>query len=115
MKKTYLLDDVKKKKERVIEAIKHDVRKYIKREKNKELPEGFDFWNLECKFAINEEEPKSIAFIDITKNIEEASTSNATSLYMEIHSSAKKREVKKVEEVEETQELVEEENKEETK
>lgn len=98
MKKTYQLDDVKKKKERVLEAIKHDVRKYIKREKNKELPEGFDFWNFDCKFSVDGEEAKTINFTDITKNIDEASTSDAKSLYMELLSSAKKREVKTAEE-----------------
>ena len=104
MKKTYQLDDVKKKKERVLEAIKHDVRKYIKREKNKKLPEGFDFWNIDCKFSLNNEEAKTIDFTEITKNIDEASTSDAKSLYIELLSSAKKREVKKVEKSEEPEE-----------
>ena len=34
---------------RVVAAIKSDVRKYVKRERRKPLPEGVDFWDFDCK------------------------------------------------------------------
>ena len=34
---------------RVIESIKNDARKYVKRERRKTLPEGFDLWDFNCK------------------------------------------------------------------
>ena len=84
MKKTFKLDDGKRHPDRIIEAIKYEVRKYIKREKKKPLPEGVDFWDLKCKTALNGEEPKVIEFVEITKAIDEASTQKAETLYLEI-------------------------------
>lgn len=84
MKKTFKLEDGKRHPDRIIEAIKHEVRKYIKREKKKKLPEGVDFWKFECKSALNDEEPKTIEFLDITKAIDLAKENNAETLYLEI-------------------------------
>lgn len=84
MKKTFKLQATNKHPDRVVEGIKHEVRKYIKREKRKTLPEGVDFWKFECKFAKNDEEPQVIDFLDITKYIDEAHASKSDSLYMEI-------------------------------
>ncbi len=87
MKKTFQLNIENKDKNRVLEAIKHEIRKYIKREKRKTLPEDVAFWDFKCKFAKNKNEPLEIKFVDITKNIDEASTENYDSFYMEILSS----------------------------
>jgi hypothetical protein len=87
MKKTFQLNIENKNKDRVLEAVKHEIRKYIKREKRKTLPEDVDFWDFKCKFAKNSDEPVEIKFVDITKNIDEASIENCDSFYMEILSS----------------------------
>ena len=84
MKKTYKLVDEKRNIERIIEAIKYDVRKYIKREKNKKNTSDEYVWKFNCKSAVSEEDAKSIDFLDITKTIESAATSNAETFYMEI-------------------------------
>jgi hypothetical protein len=84
MKKIFKLKEGNKNPARQLDAIKHEIRKYIKREKKKPLPEGVDFWDLKCKFGQNSEEPKSIEFIDITKHIDEASEQDCDSIYMEI-------------------------------
>ncbi len=94
MKKIFKLNVENKHPDRQLESIKHEIRKYIKREKNKPLPEGVDFWKFECKFAKNSDEPKAIDFIDITKNIDEASNEKCETLYMEILSVEGKREPK---------------------
>lgn len=94
MKKTFKLNVENKHPDRQVESIKHEIRKYIKREKKKPLPEGVDFWKFECKFAKNSDEPKSIEFIDITKNIDEASSEKCDTLYMEILSVEGKRDPK---------------------
>ena len=98
MKKTFKLSDEKKNKDRLLESIKHNIRKYIKREKNKKLPDDVDYWDLQCKFAKNDEEPYTIQFIDIIKKVDEASNENCESFYMEIisvngHRKFEKREV----------------------
>ena len=52
MQKIFQLTDSKIKLTRRVEAIKGDVRKYIKRERKKKLPEGFDFWDFNCSLGI---------------------------------------------------------------
>lgn len=98
MKKTYQLTATNKEPARVIEAIKNEIRKYIKREKRKTLPEGMNVWNIDCKFAKDDAEPETIAFVDITKSIDEAAQLNCKSIYIELLSSAIKKE-RKVEEI----------------
>ena len=84
MKKVFSLKEGNKNPARQLDAIKHEIRKYIKREKRKFLPDDVDFWDLKCKFGKNDEEPQVIEFVDITKYIDEASESNSDSFYMEI-------------------------------
>lgn len=91
MKKTFKLKQENKHPDRVIDSIKYEVRKYIKREKKKTLPEDKDFWFFDCKFAIGDEEPKVIEFVDITKSIDKAAKSEAETFYLEILARAEKR------------------------
>ena len=51
MQKTFQLIHPKIKYPRMIEAVKHEVRKYLKRNRRKELPEGVDFWDFNCKYG----------------------------------------------------------------
>jgi len=84
MKKVFKLKEGNKNPARQLDSIKYEIRKYIKREKRKPLPEDIDFWDMKCKFARDDEEPKAIEFVDITKYIDEASEANCDSFYMEI-------------------------------
>lgn len=84
MKKIFKLRAENKNPDRMLEATKHEIRKYIKREKKKKLPEDVDFWKFECKFAQNEDEPKEIDFINITELINEAYAKGCDSFYIEI-------------------------------
>lgn len=110
MKKTFKLEDGKRHPDRIIDAIKHEVRKYIKREKKKKLPENTDFWKFECKSAINSEEPQTLDFLDITKAIDNAASSKAETLYLEIIAKAtvKEKKEKPQETIEENQEEISE-------
>jgi len=95
LKKKFLLTDERKDSQRVLESIKHNIRKYIKREKRKELPEGSNFWQINCKFGQNEESAIEIRFEDIMKNINESSMQNLESFYIELTSTAINMEFKK--------------------
>tara|TARA_B110000046_G_C12907419_1_gene361341 strand:+ start:293 stop:661 length:369 start_codon:yes stop_codon:yes gene_type:complete len=107
VKKIYELTAVNKEAERVIEAIKNDIRKYIKREKRKTLPEGMNVWNIDCKFAQNDADPVRIQFQDITKCIDEAAELDCKSIYIELLSNAIKKE-RKIEEVIMVEKIVDE-------
>jgi hypothetical protein len=55
MRKTYPLRPEGKHPERVLDAVKHDIRKYQKRERRRPLPEGVDFWDFDCRFGPSKE------------------------------------------------------------
>ena len=98
MKKTFLLKDSKKAPQRVLESVKSNIKKYIKREKRKDLPEGFNFWKINCKFGKDKDNASEIRFEDIMKNINEASEQNLDSFYIEINAEASNMNFKKKDE-----------------
>ena len=55
MKKTFQLQVEGKHPDRLLEAIKHDIRKYLKRERRRDVPAGADFWDFDCKFGLTED------------------------------------------------------------
>jgi hypothetical protein len=84
MKKTFQLTDAKIKRDRLIEKVRYEIKKYIKRERNKKLPEGVDFWDFDCKFGPTVEEAKTIHLAEITKSIDQARDLQLESFYLEI-------------------------------
>lgn len=84
MKKTFKLTDPKIKVPRLVEAIKHEVRKYIKRQRRRELPEKVDFLDFDCRFGVDEAGSESIHVDDIDKTIEQAASQQLESFYLEI-------------------------------
>jgi hypothetical protein len=84
MKKTFNLTHPKIKFARLVEAARRDVKKYIKRERKKKLPEGVDFWDFDCKFGDNAEEAEVIHLSEITKFIDKIEERQLESFYLEI-------------------------------
>lgn len=84
MKKTFALTHPKIKPARLVDSIKHDVKKYVKRERNKTLPEGVDFLDFDCKYGKTEQESAVIHLSQINKHIDEAVAQGLESFYLEI-------------------------------
>jgi hypothetical protein len=84
MKKTFDLTDPKIKYPRHIEASKNHVRKYLKRERRKTLPEGADFWDFDCKFGNTADEAEVVQESELIACITTAETQNLTSFYVEV-------------------------------
>jgi hypothetical protein len=84
MKKTISLTHPKIKYPRLIEAAKSDIRKYIKRERKRELPEGSNFWDFDCRFGDTEAEAEKIHVAEINKRIDDIAARNLTSFYVEV-------------------------------
>jgi hypothetical protein len=84
VKKTFQLIDAKIRKDRLVEAVRHEVKKYIKRERGKKLPEGVDFWDFDCKFGQDLEKAKEIHLSEISKCIDQADQQQLESFYLEI-------------------------------
>jgi Family of unknown function (DUF6172) len=60
MRKTYPLRPEGKHPDRVLDAVKHDIRKYQKRERRVPLPAGVDFWDFDCRFGPSKEAAETL-------------------------------------------------------
>ena len=84
MKKTFRLTDEKIAPARRVEAIKHEVRKYLKRERRRDLPAGTDYWDFDCKFGPSEADSQAIHVKEIDPYINQAEADKLESFYLEI-------------------------------
>lgn len=84
MKKTFPLQVSGLKPERVIDSIKHEVRRYLKRERRKTLPEGADFWDFDCRVGPDGAQAESIHVTALNKAIDATSLENQNSIYLEV-------------------------------
>lgn len=105
MKKTFQLIVANKKKDRQVEAIKNEVRKYIKRERSKRLPEGFNYWTFDCKFGKTADEAAEIRFVDLIKSIDIAASEDLESFFLELVARADIKKPKEIEENDEDEEI----------
>jgi hypothetical protein len=94
MKKTYSLTHPKLNLARIIEAAKHDAKKYMKREQRKTLPKGDDFWDFDCKYGATEAEAEVIHVSEINRYMDEAEKAQLPSFYLEIVAVSKHRTAK---------------------
>lgn len=84
LKKLFQLQNETKHPDRVIDAIKHEIRKYLKRERNKKLPEGAPFWIFECRVGQNEQSAKEVLVQELIAAIDMAHTEKWSECYVEI-------------------------------
>jgi hypothetical protein len=84
MKKTFSFSHPKKKRPRVAESIKYEVKKYIKRERNKTLPKDVDFWDFNCRYGADELTCSAIHVSEINKVISEADVEGLDTFYLEV-------------------------------
>jgi hypothetical protein len=84
MKKTFELTHPKIKVERMVEAVKHEVKKYLKRERNKTLPEDADYWDFDCKIGASAQTADVIHVTTINKQVDILAADGLTSFYLEI-------------------------------
>ena len=84
MRKTYLLNIEGKNRDRLLEASKHDIRKYVKRERSRPLPEGVDFWDFDCKFGSNEATAAVVHFATLMGLIDTVAQDGGEQFYVEV-------------------------------
>jgi hypothetical protein len=84
MRKTFQLHVEGKHPDRVLDAIKHDIRKYLKRERRRDLPKGVDFWDFDCKFGLTEEAAQAVHLANVIACIDAAAKEHAKQFYIEI-------------------------------
>jgi len=84
MKKTFQLNIEGKNRDRVLDATKHEIRQYIKRERRKALPEGVDFWDFDCRFGLSADTASSAHSANIIALIDAAAREGADAFYLEL-------------------------------
>lgn len=85
MKKIFKLTDEKKHEDRVLEGVKHEIRKYVKREKKKKLPDAKTmYWDFDCKIGASSELAKAVDLEVLTKELDAVKAAGATECYVEI-------------------------------
>ena len=84
MRKSFPLEVEKLKPPRVLESIKHQIRKYLKRERRKVLPEDVDYWDFDCRAGKNSENAEVLHVAELTAAIDTASREEWKEIYIEI-------------------------------
>lgn len=84
MKKTIALTHPKLHPERLVDSIKYDIKKYLRRERRKTLPAGMDYWTFDCRFGATEQTAEKIFTSEINQQIDAAVAQQLSSFYLEI-------------------------------
>jgi hypothetical protein len=84
MKKTFALTHPKLNTARLVDAIKHEIKKYLARERRKALPDGKDYWTFDCRFGATEDTAEQIFTSEINKKIDAAVAEALPAFYIEI-------------------------------
>lgn len=84
MKKIFKLQEENKNSDRLVEAIKHDIRKYIKRERSKKLPKDFGYWDFECRFGQTSDTAEAVHAGELTTALDKALAEKWSECYVEI-------------------------------
>ncbi|MDD0817107.1 DUF6172 family protein [Curvibacter sp. HBC28] len=77
--------------DRVLDAVKHEIRKYLKRERRRVLPEGTDFWDFDCRFGLEKDSAEVVLLSTLIAQVDAAAKGGAEHAYVEILARAAQR------------------------
>ena len=92
MKKIFTFKSENKTPARQADSIKNEIKKYIARERRKDLPKDVDFWDFDCQFGDTDTDCKIIHVKEINKCIDQQLESGKEIFYIEILAKEAKRE-----------------------
>jgi hypothetical protein len=84
MRKTYDLRPEGKHPDRVLDAIRHDIRRYLKRERRRGCPEGVDFWDFDCRFGPDQAQAVVARPAELSGLLDALARTGAAQCYVEI-------------------------------
>ena len=91
MKKTYPLVHPKIKPARLVDSIRAEVNKYLRRERKKVLPDGFDYWDFDCKVGSSAETAQVEHVSAVSKAIGKVEEAGHAYVYLEVVAKPAKR------------------------
>jgi len=95
LKKTFKLRESEQNSDRILEKIKHQLRKYLRREKKKTIKDLNGFLDFECRFGKDENSSKEVTFNDIIKLLDKAKEDDWNECYIEIIAVVKEKSLRK--------------------
>ena len=96
MRKTFDLRVPGKHPDRLLDAAKNDIRKYIKRCRGRDLPAGTHFWNFVCLLGVDEQSASPVHPQQLTERINALIAEGTTTLFIAIDPQATARVYKNV-------------------
>jgi hypothetical protein len=84
VKKIFKLQQENKNPDRILEAVKNEVRKYMKRERKKKLPEDAVYWDFDCRFGESSEKAEGLSASEIITALDRAHEATWSECYVEI-------------------------------
>ena len=84
MRKIFELRPEGKHPDRVLEAVKHEIRKYMKRERRRDLPEGAHFWDFDCRFGADQDSAQTVHPGELIGLLDALAKEGAPQCYVEL-------------------------------
>ncbi|UJW82951.1 DUF6172 family protein [Hydrogenophaga sp. SL48] len=84
MRKFFELRPEGKHPDRVLEAVKHEIRKYMKRERRRDLPEGAHFWDFDCRFGADKDSAQTVHPAELIGALDALVKEGAVQCYVEL-------------------------------
>jgi hypothetical protein len=84
MKKSFPLKALGKDDARVRDKIRQEVNTYVRRERQKTLPEGFDLWAFNCKVGASAAAAEALPLKEIGGAIDAVAKAGATEVFIAI-------------------------------
>ena len=84
MKKTFQLNVEGKNRDRLLDATKNEIRKYVKRERRRELPVGADYWDFDCRFGATEAAAQTAHLSTLIGLVDGVATEGGAQFYIEL-------------------------------
>ncbi|MCL1499199.1 hypothetical protein A7D16_17080 [Xanthomonas nasturtii] len=84
MRKTYQLNLEGKNRDRLLESSKNEIRKYIRRERRKDLPEGADYWDFDMRFGVDEASAQPLPPAELIRSINALTSEGGEQFFVEI-------------------------------
>ena len=84
MKKIFKIQVEGRNRDRQLEASKHEVRKYVARQRRASLPEGVDYWDFACRFGLTQADAKEVHFATLIGHMDEAAQAGALEFFVDI-------------------------------
>lgn len=84
MKKLFQLTVEGRHRDRLLDASKHEVRKYVARQRRAALPEGVDYWDFACRFGSTEADATDVHFATLIGLMDAAGKAGADAFFVSI-------------------------------